>query len=222
MTKSLAVMLTAALLFTSCGSDSQNVSSQELTTTQNSACDNSASCGSDSNNTDRKANQAQNDKQEHEATKNGACDNPTLYTVLEKTNLHGSGESDWNKQTAHPIHDLTSFADYLDTLRTRHLGEYFDGTDNSKHYYFDSYLEKYKTFDFSINMIVALEGGSQPSGGYDIEVASVCDNTIEYNVTWCNKPDVGYTADIGYPFMLISLPKGDYEYRGGTNPNKCQ
>lgn len=161
------------------------------------------------------------DIQELKESTTGSCDNPVSYTMLERTNLGGSGDANWNTQTAHPIHDLTSFAEYLDTLRTRLLGEYFDGADNSTHYSFDSYLEKYKDFDFNTNMLVALEGGSQPSGGYGIEVASVCNNTVEFNITWCNSPDIGYTADIGYPFMLISLPKGDYAYKGGVNPNKC-
>jgi hypothetical protein len=55
-----------------------------------------------------------------------------------------------------------------------------------------------------------------------MEVAQACANTIEYNVTWCDDPNIAYTADIGYPFMLISLPKGSYEYKGGTNSHKCK
>lgn len=147
-----------------------------------------------------------------------SCDNLIVYTVLEIENLGGSGDYNWNTQTAHPIYDEASFAEYLDTLRTRLLGEWFD---NSSHFVFDNYLEKYKEFDFNTNMLVALEGGSQPSSGFGIEVAQVCGNTVEFYVTWCNRPDIGYTADIGYPFMLISLPKGSYDYKGGVNANKC-
>ena len=151
------------------------------------------------------------------------CKDAIQYNILEQTNLGGTGdEKDWNKQTAHPINDMKSLTEYLDTLRSRHLGEWTDGKDNSTHYIFDDYTEKYKTFDFKNNMMIALEGGSQPSGGYGMEVAQACDNTIEYNVTWCDDPNIGYTADIGYPFMLISLPKGNYEYKGGTNSHKCK
>ncbi len=151
-----------------------------------------------------------------------SCVNAVQYSVLEKNNLNGTGDADWQKQTAHPINDMNSLKSYLDTLRERHLGESFDGKDNSSHFVFDDYPEKYKDFDFNARMMVALEGGSQPSGGYGMTVKQVCDSTLEYDVTWCDDPELGYTADIGYPFMLISLPKGQYEYKGGMDSHYCK
>ena len=148
-----------------------------------------------------------------------SCDSAISYEILKQTNLGGSGEFNWNKQSAHVFHDMASFEAYLDTLRAAHLGEWMDGLTHEIHYSFDP--EEFKDFDFNNYMLVALEGGSQPSGGYGMRIESACNNKVVYNVVWCDAPDIGYTADIGYPFILASFAKGDYEFAGGNNSKYC-
>ncbi|GEM_PF-5615641 len=150
-----------------------------------------------------------------------ACDNEIPFKVLEKINLLGTGDHNWNQQSAHVFKDMKSFEEYLDSLRAAHLGEWTDGKDNSVHYDFDGYPEKYKDFDFNTNILVAFEGGSQPTSGYGMAIESACNNKVEYNVTWCDSPEIAYTADIGYPFILASFAKGEYEFVGGVNSHIC-
>ena len=150
-----------------------------------------------------------------------ACAHEISYEILKRVNLSGSGEINWNKQSAHVFHDMASFEAYLDTLRAKHLGEGEDGLTHEISYVFDGYAEEYKDFDFNANMLVALEGGSQPCGGYGMRIENACDNKVVYNVVWCDAPDIGYQPDIGYPFILASFAKGDYEFVGGTNSKAC-
>ncbi|MBR4986780.1 MAG: hypothetical protein IKY83_13695 [Proteobacteria bacterium] len=143
-----------------------------------------------------------------------ACDSPIDYEVIIVVQNLSNGEYNWKKQTAIPIHSEEEFENWLDAAMLH---------DNYMWPLTDSGMNKLKQAvdqtDFSKDELVVLEGGSQPAETFYITVNNACGNEIIYNVEECL--NTGHGAGIGYPFMIIRLPKGEYTFTGGFRQVNC-
>ena len=143
-----------------------------------------------------------------------ACDSPIDYEVIIDVQNVSNGEYNWNKQTAIPIHSEEEFETWLDAAMLH---------DNYMWPLTDSGMNKLKQAidqtDFSKDELVVLEGGSQPADTFYITVNNACGNEIIYNVEECL--NTGHGTGIGYPFMIIRLPKGEYTFTGGFRQINC-
>ncbi len=148
------------------------------------------------------------------SVKTSTCDTPISYEVIADIQSLSNGDYNWNKQTAIPIHSEEDLDSWLDAamLHDNYMWALSDAQ-------ISELRQKASQTDFSKDEWVVLEGGSQPADTYYVTVNSACRNEIIYNVEECL--NTGHGAGIGYPYMIIRLPKAEYTFTGGFQQIFC-
>ena len=141
------------------------------------------------------------------------CQKPLEYEVIAKLQNKANDEYNWNKQTSIPIHSAEDLDNWINTSMLNENAYMWAVYD------IDQLKETAAKSDFSKYMWMVLEGGSQPAETFYVQVDYACDHEMIYNVIECL--NTGHGAGIGYPFMIVQLPKGEYTFTGGFRQENC-
>ena len=141
------------------------------------------------------------------------CTKPLDYEVIGQLQNDATGEYNWNKQTNIPIHSAEDLDNWINTSMLNENAYMWAVYD------IDQLKELAAKTDFSKYMWVVLEGGSQPAESFFVQIDHACDHEMIYNVIECL--NTAHGAGIGYPFMIVQLPKGEYTFTGGFRQENC-
>ena len=143
------------------------------------------------------------------------CDEPIGYeTILNVANDSNNEDYHWNTQTAIPIHSEEDLDNWLKVAMFNEDAYMWSLTDAQV----NALKQLANQTDFSKDEWVVLEGGSQP-GQLSLRIDNACGNEIIFNVIDCLNG--GSYPSIGYPYMIIRLPKGEYTFTGGFRQINC-